>query len=140
MVLSSRVLQPPVSGVPVAGATSNTTLAQSYFAAKLIELTGRVEGVNVKGQVNWVLGTDTVDDALNDALSTNRINLTRLDNLKATVAVVVVVAGTGESGADTGVDVGVVGEQTLHRGVVEVSTCDSQFPFIEEFLSPMDLP
>ncbi len=44
----------------------------------------------------------------------------RLDDLEAAVAVVLVVGGAGERGADAGVDVAVVGEEAFLAGVVEV--------------------
>ncbi len=44
----------------------------------------------------------------------------RLDDLEAAIAVVLVVGGAGEGGADAGVDVAVVGEEAFLAGVVEV--------------------
>lgn len=102
---------------------------------------GRVKGVNVNGEVDGVLVaykivrigvvgikaeglslTDTLVDLLDDALGANGVDLASLDNLESNVTVVVVVGETGQGSADTGVDVGVVAHQTLHGGVVEVST------------------
>lgn len=82
--------------------------------------TSRVKGIDVEGQVDRVLGTNPVDDLLDDAIGTDGVDLPRLHNLKAAVAVVVVVTGTREGGADTSVDVGVVAEQTLLGSMVEV--------------------
>ena len=48
------------------------------------------------------------------------VDVARLDAREAAVAVVVVVREAGEGGADAGVDVGVVGEEALLGGVVEV--------------------
>lgn len=81
---------------------------------------GRVERVNVNGQVDGLLGTDAVDDALDDTLGADGVDLAGLDNLEAAVAIVVVIAGSAEGGADASVDVGVVGQETLLGGVVEV--------------------
>lgn len=55
-----------------------------------------------------------------DALGTDLVDFAGLDDLKAAVAVVLVVAGPAQGRADAGVDVGVVGEQALLSGVVEV--------------------
>lgn len=51
---------------------------------------------------------------------TNRIDLPSLHDLEPDVSVVLVVRETGQGGADAGVDVGVVPQQALHGGVVEV--------------------
>lgn len=80
----------------------------------------RVERVDVDGQVHGPVGADAVDDALDDAVGADGVDLAGLDDLEAAVAVVVVVAGPAEGGADAGVDVGVVGEEPFLRGVVEV--------------------
>jgi hypothetical protein len=81
---------------------------------------GRVERVNVERQVDGVGGADAVQDAADDAVGANRVNLARLDNLEAAVAVVLVVARPAQRRADAGVDVGVVAQQPLHGGVVKV--------------------
>jgi hypothetical protein len=80
----------------------------------------RVERVDVNGQVDGPISADAVDDALDDAVGADGVDLTGLDDLEAAVAVVVVVAGPTKRGADARVDVGVVGEEALLRGVVEV--------------------
>lgn len=86
-------------------------------------LTSRVESVDVKREVNGVLGTNAVNDALDDTLGTNCVNLSRLHDLKATVTVVIVVARSGKGRANASVDVGVVSQETLHSSMVEVSAC-----------------
>lgn len=79
-----------------------------------------IQGVDVDGEVDGPGGADALDDALDDAVGADLVDLSRLDNLEAAVAVVVVVAGPAERRADARVDVGVVGKQALHGGVVEV--------------------
>lgn len=81
---------------------------------------GRVQGVDVEGQVDGLLGADAVDDALDDAGGADGVDLARLDDLEAAVPVVRVVAGPAQRRPDPRVDVGVVGEQALARRVVEV--------------------
>lgn len=81
---------------------------------------GGIEGVDVDGQVDGVLGANAVEDALDDAVGADLVNLARLDDLEATVPVVLVVAGPAERRADAGVDVGVVGQEALLRCVVKV--------------------
>ena len=49
------------------------------------------------------------------------VNLSCFDNLKATVTVVVIVAETRQGGADTGVDVGIVGEESFFVCMIKVS-------------------
>lgn len=81
---------------------------------------GGVQSVNVNGQVDRVRGADALEDSLDNSVSANGVNVSGLDNLKATVAVVVIITGSAEGSSDTGVDVGVVGEQAFHGGVVKV--------------------
>lgn len=83
-------------------------------------LTGRVERVDVDAEVDGLLGADAVADLLDDAVDTDGVDLARLNDLEATVAVVLVVGQAGKRGADTSVDVGVVGEQALLSSMVEV--------------------
>ena len=81
---------------------------------------GRVQGVDVDGEVDGVGGADAVADGLDDAGGADAVDVARLDPGEAAVAVVVVVAEAGERGADAGVDAAVVGQQALLRRVVEV--------------------
>lgn len=108
MVRSSRVVHPPVSGVPVAGATTDISAPQSPSQDCIH--TRWVQCVDVDRQVHGLLRPDPVPDLLDDAISANLVNLPRLHNLKAAVAVVLVIRGPGQGGSDTGVDVSVVGE------------------------------
>ena len=85
-------------------------------------LTSWIEGVDVKREVDGVGSTNTILDLLDDAVNTNGIDLTRLDNLKAAVSIILIITWTAQSRADTSVDVGVVGEQTFLSSVVEVCT------------------
>lgn len=81
---------------------------------------GRVERVDVNAQVDGVLGAHPVPDLADDALGADGVNLTGLDDLETAVAVILVVAGAGQGGPDTRVDVCVVLEQTLHGCMIEV--------------------
>ena len=81
---------------------------------------GRVEGVDVDAEVDGVGGADTVADLLDDACRADGVDGAGFDDLEAAVAVVGVVGGAGEGGADARVDVGVIGEEALFVGVVEV--------------------
>lgn len=127
IVRSSRVDQPPVSGVPVAGATNHHIIISLERQKSIGEKgwgkrrhTRRVQSINVNAEVDRVLGPDAVADLLDDACRADGVNLARFGDLEAAVAVVFVVAEAGEGGADAGVDVAVVGEQALFVGVVEV--------------------
>lgn len=60
-------------------------------------------------------------DFLDDPINTNGVDLTSLDNLEATVAIVVVVRGPTQRRTDTSMDVRVVLQQALLCRVVEVS-------------------
>ena len=85
-----------------------------------VVLTGRVEGVDIQRQVHGELGANSVPDPLDDAVGADGIDLAGFHDLEAAVAVVLVIARPAESGADTGVDVGVVAQQALLSGMVEV--------------------
>lgn len=76
-------------------------------------LTGRVKSVNVQRQIHRVLGPYAVENLLDDAIGSDDVNFARLDNLEAAVSVVFVVTGAAQRRADAGVDVGVVGEESL---------------------------
>lgn len=65
MVRSSRVDQPPVSGVPVAGASEGVRLS-SHNDQELP--TSRVQGIDIDGQIDRVLGADALADFLDDTL------------------------------------------------------------------------
>ena len=127
-VRSSRVDQPPVSGVPVAGATEDAAL---IHRSVLWEIKGRgkgerwghtsrIQGVDVDAEVDGLLGPDALADLLDDARGADCVDLAGLDDLEAAVAVVFVVRGPGQRCADPGVDVGVVGEQAFLRRVEKV--------------------
>jgi hypothetical protein len=111
MVRSSRVVQPPVSGVPVAGATIHLCQRCSYS----------LYGININTQIHRVLEADPLPDLLDDAISTNLVNFPGLDDLKAAVAVILIVRGSRQRRADAGVDVCVVRKKAFLRGVEEVS-------------------
>lgn len=80
----------------------------------------RVEGVDINGEVHRVLGADPVDDSLDDTFCANGVDFAGFDNLETAVAVIVVITWATESGTDTSVDVGIVGEQAFLRSVVKV--------------------
>jgi hypothetical protein len=85
-------------------------------------LTSWVKSIDIEREVDGPSGPHAVSDLLDDAVQADGVNLAGLHDLEATVSVVLVVAGPAQGGADTGVDVGVVGEQAFLRSVVEVCT------------------
>jgi hypothetical protein len=85
-----------------------------------VALTRRIESVNINGEVNGFGSTNTISDFLNDTIHTNGINLSGLDDLEATVSVIFIITRTTQSGSDTGMDVSVISEQPLLRGMVKV--------------------
>ena len=76
---------------------------------------GRVDGVDVDGEVDRVGGADAVADRFDDARGADRVDFARFDDLEAAVAVVFVVGEAGQGCADAGVDVGVVGEEAWYQ-------------------------
>lgn len=124
MVRSSRVDQPPVSGVPVAGATTFALVSTLYAPYPSTGQKGpptrRIKSVNVEGQVHGILGTDTVQDFLDDAVGANLVDLASFNNFEPAVPVILIVARPTQGGADAGVDVGVVAQQAFLGSMVEV--------------------
>lgn len=136
MVRSSRVDQPPVSGVPVAGATVYFPRRVRGWIEKKKDpqegggkkgkrgrrgnVTGRIQSIDIDAQIDGFLGPDSAFDLLDDARGADVVDGAGLDDLEAAVAVVVVVGQARQSGADPGVDVGVVGEEAFAVRVVEV--------------------
>lgn len=88
--------------------------------SSISSLTCRVKRVDIQRKVDRVLCADTVNDLLDDAVRANLVNLASLNDLEAAVSVVLVVTGSAERRADTSVDVGVVAQQSLLSGMVEV--------------------
>jgi hypothetical protein len=79
-----------------------------------------VQGIDIDGEIDRLLCSHSIFDLLDDTLCTYRINLSGFHDFKTAVAVIVVVAHSGEGGTYTGVDVGVIGEEALFVGMVEV--------------------
>jgi hypothetical protein len=73
------------------------------------KFTGWIKGIDIDTQVYRLLGADPLPDLLDDTISTNLVNFPGLDDLEATVTVVLVVGGSRQRRTDAGVDVGVVG-------------------------------
>ena len=114
---SSRVDQPPVSGVPVAGANAGSIV--SICGAGASVRAGRrrrlSEGAHIDGHVHGV-GPDSVADLFDDAGDAEGVNLARLDAVESGAVVVVVVGGAGERRADGAVlEAGKAREHTLSR-------------------------
>jgi hypothetical protein len=82
--------------------------------------TGRIQGINVDTQIYRFARTDSIFNFLDDPRRANRVNRAGLDDFKAAVAVVFVITGTGQGGPDSCMDVGIVGEQAFHVGVIKV--------------------
>jgi len=59
-------------------------------------------------------------DLLNDAVHSNSINLSRLDNLKATIPIILIITRSTQRRADTSMDIRIIGQQSLLRRMVEV--------------------
>lgn len=81
----------------------------------------RIKSINIDRQIHGPLGSNSVDNSLDDSIGTNGIDLARFDNFEAAVTIVVVIARSAQRCSNTSVDVAVIGEQALLRGVVKVS-------------------
>ena len=82
--------------------------------------TSRIQRIDIHTQIHGLLRAHPRSNPLNNPLSTNSIDFPRLHDLKSAVSIVVVIGETGKGGTDAGVDVGVVCEEALGMGVVEV--------------------
>ena len=82
--------------------------------------TSRVQRIDINTQIHWLLCPNSIPDLLDNARRADAVDFASFRNLKAAIAVVFVIAGTGQSGANAGVDVGVVGQQALFMSMVEV--------------------
>lgn len=83
-------------------------------------LTSWIKGVDVDAQVHGLLRTNPVPDLLDDTISTDLVNLSSLHDLEAAVAIILIVGGSRQCRANTGVDVGVIGKEALLRSMEEV--------------------
>lgn len=80
----------------------------------------RVQRIDINGEIDWILMSDTIMDLLDDSLRTNGINLTSLRDLEATVPIVLIIGKTGKSGADSSVHVRIIAKQTFLMRMEEV--------------------
>ena len=125
IVRSSRVVQPPVSGVPVAGATVGICQFGGEVKVGGEGRGGRgrtcwVQGVDVDAQIHWFLRADSISDLLDDPTRPDRIDFPRLHNLEPAVSIIVVVAQPAQRRADPRVYVRIVRQQSLSVRVVEI--------------------
>ena len=79
-----------------------------------------VQGVDVDGQIDWLLRADSVSDFLDDARHANRINFPRFHNLEPAIPIIVVVAQPAQRCANPGVYVCIIRQQSLSVRVVEI--------------------
>lgn len=86
----------------------------------LCRLTGRIKSVNIDAEIDGFACSNSIPDFLDNASRPNRVDLACLDNLESTVAVIVVVAETGQGGTNTCVDVGIVVQKTFSMRVEEI--------------------
>jgi hypothetical protein len=116
IVLNSLVDHPPVSGVPVAGAT-----ILSVSIVQQSKLTSRIQSVNVNAEIDCTLA-DSLLDLVNDSLCSNGVNFSSFYDFESAIAIVFVVTGTREGGSDTGMDIAVVCEQPFLSRMPKVGT------------------
>lgn len=84
------------------------------------QLTGRVQSININAQIDGLGSPNSVADLLDDACSADGINFTSLDDLEATVTIILIIRWTGEGRADTRVDIAIVSEEAFLGSVEEV--------------------
>ena len=72
--------------------------------------TSRVQRIDVNTQIHWLRCPNSISDLLDDARRADAVDFASFGNLKAAVAVIFVVAETGQSSANASVDIRVVGQ------------------------------
>jgi hypothetical protein len=82
--------------------------------------TCRVQSVNIQGEIYWLSSSNSIQDPLYNSINADSINLSRLNDLKATVTIIIVVTGPTQFGANSSMNVGVVGQETFLGSVIEV--------------------
>jgi hypothetical protein len=87
---------------------ATTDVAWSNLPSQSFELTSGIKCIDIDTQVNGVFQTDPVPDLLDNAISTDLVNLSGLDDFESAVAIIFVVRGARQRRADAGVDVCVV--------------------------------
>lgn len=87
---------------------------------KICKLTGRIKSVNIDAEIDGFACSNSISDFLDNASGPNRVDLACLDDLESAVAVMVVVAETGQGGTNTCVDVGIVVQKTFSVRVEEI--------------------
>lgn len=83
-------------------------------------LTGRIQSINIQTQVNGVCRPDSIPDLLDNPIDSNCINFPCFHNFKPAISIILVIRRSAQRRADAGVDVGVIFEQALLSGMVEV--------------------
>ena len=83
-------------------------------------LTGRIKGVNVDAEIDGFAGTDPISDLLDNASRPDRVDLSRLDDLESTIAVIIVIAEAGKGGANASVNIGIIGQKAFFVRVEEI--------------------
>ena len=92
MVRSSRVDQPPVSGVPVAGATDAWLDHDSNAMWRAEDvLTSRIQGIDIDAQVDRFGHANSIPDLLDDTSHTDRVDFSCFYNLEAAIPVDIIV-------------------------------------------------
>ena len=83
-------------------------------------LTGRIKCVNVDAEIDGFAGTAPISDFLDNASRPDRVDLPRLDDLEPAIAVIIVIAGAGQGGANAGMNVTIVGQKAFSVRVEEI--------------------
>jgi len=122
MVRSSRVLQPPVSG-PLSD-VKHFNVVEFVVRTRCTSgrAKGRIQCVDINADIDRVFQPNTLFDFLDDSLSTNGVDLSGLHNFKSAVAVVLVITGTTQGGANTSVDIAVGAKKTLLSSMIEIGS------------------
>src|SRR4051812_11762927 len=104
IVRSSRVDQPPVSGVPVAGATKGTEMlgicATDRMRQGKARLTGWIKSININRKINRLGKPNTLFDLVDDPMDSNGIDIAGFDDLETAITIILVIRGPrqGRSG------------------------------------------
>ena len=95
-------------------------VAEAEEVRKESKLTSRIQSININAQVHWLGQANPISNFLDDTTHADSIDLTGFNNLETTVAIVIVIAKTGEGGSYASMDIGIISEKAFFVSVIEV--------------------
>ena len=70
--------------------------------------TSWIKGINIDGEIDRSFRPNSIPDLLDDPLHPNRVNLSRLHNLKSAISIIIIITQPTQRRAYASVDVGII--------------------------------